>query len=158
MKHITTIWLLGLGLWAFLGLAQGADRFSYSKDGSEVTDNATGLVWRRCVEGMTWSGSSCTGSATENTHEAALQPAQAQTGGWRLPNIKELASIVDRSRKSPAIDPAAFPTTPPGFFWTSSPYVGNSDKAWFVDFYDGSVYGNFNTSKRYGSNYVRLVR
>ena len=147
-----------MGLLAAVALAYGADRFSYSNNGSEVTDSATGLIWKRCAEGMTWSGVSCTGSATEYTHEAALQPTQTQTGGWRLPNIKELTSIVDHSRKSPAIDLTAFPTTTPVFFWTSSPYVGNSVNAWFVDFYDGGVYGSFNTSKRYGRNIVRLVR
>ena len=155
MKQKITSCLLGTGLLAAVGLAYGAERFSYSNNGSEVTDSATGLIWKRCAEGMTWSGVSCTGSATEYTHEAALQLG---INGWRLPNIKELTSIVDHSRKSPAIDLTAFPTTTPVFFWTSSPYVGNSVNAWFVDFYDGGVYGSFNTSKRYGRNVVRLVR
>jgi hypothetical protein len=155
MKHITTTWLLGLGLWAAIGLAQGADRFSYSSDGSEVTDNTTGLVWRRCAEGMTWGDSTCTGSATEYTHEGALQRAQTQTG-WRLPNVKELSSIVDRSLRNPAIDPTAFPNNPSnGLFWSSSPHVGSSRDAWVVRFSDGSVDYE---GTRFDDAHVRLVK
>ena len=154
MKHTTPSWLLGLGLWAFLGLAQGADRFSYNNDGSEVTDNTTGLVWRRCPEGMSWIDNTCTGPATKYTHQAALQRAQTQTG-WRLPNIKELSTIVDPIRANPGIDPTAFPATPPDRFWSSSPYAGDSNSAWNVFFFNGTTY----MSDRNVSNlYVRLVR
>ena len=140
-----------MGLLAAVALAYGADRFSYSNNGSEVTDSATGLIWKRCAEGMTWSGVSCTGSATEYTHEAALQLG---INGWRLPNIKELTSIVDHSRKSPAIDLTAFPTTTPVFFWSSSPYLFDSVSAWVVYFYDGIVRNEYRSS----GYYVRLVR
>jgi hypothetical protein len=153
MKQKIKSCLLGMGLLAAVGLAYGADRFSYSRDGSEVTDNTTGLIWRRCAEGMTWSGVACTDSASTYSHQAALQLAQTQTG-WRLPNVKELSSVVDRSFTNPAIDPTAFPNTPSGLFWTSSPYVGGSDNAWFVNFVNGA--GKYN-SREYG-NYVRLVR
>lgn len=110
--------LLAIGFWTAVALAHSADRFSYSSSGSEVTDNATGLTWRRCAEGMTWSGSTCTGSAATYTHEGALQQAQSQSSGqnWRLPNVKELSSIVDDRRISPAIDPVAFPNTPGNWF------------------------------------------
>ena len=141
-----------MGLLAAAGLAYGAERFSYSSDGSEVTDNTTGLVWRRCAEGMSWSEGTCNGDATLYTQEAALQLG---INGWRLPNIKELASIVDLSKVNPAIDPSSFPNTPTSTdFWSSSPNVRDSRNAWFVGFDYGYVYyyGRFN------SGYVRLVR
>lgn len=148
--------LFVIGLLLATGLARSADRFSYSEDGSQVTDSSTGLTWKRCAEGMTWSGSTCTDTAITYTHEAALQLG---INGWRLPNIKELVSMVDDSRINPAIDPAAFPNTPSNWFWTSSPYVGNSSYAWHVDFDNGNVSNGF---RRYGvggdGNYVRLVR
>ena len=158
MKQKITSCLLGMGLWAAIGLAYGAERFRYSNDGSEVTDNTTGLVWRRCAEGMTWSGGTCTGSASTYNHEGALQRAQTQTI-WRLPNVKELSSVVDRSRIYPAIDPTAFPNTPSGTpFWTSSPIVGYSGNAWYVAFDYGGV-GNLNLSYDRSYNFhVRLVR
>jgi len=44
--------------------------------------------------GQTWAnaGSSCTGTASTYTHEQAPAYAKTQTG-WRLPNVKELASL-----------------------------------------------------------------
>ncbi len=133
--------------------AQAQTRFSYSANGAEVTDSKTGLTWRRCSEGQTWSAGTCTGSAATYTHEGALAHAQTQTG-WRLPNVKELASWADKSRSNPAIDTTAFPATPSYAYWTSSPLVGDSDFAWVVGFDSGSVHdGN-----RYDDYHVRLVR
>lgn len=153
MKRKITSCLLGMGLLAAVGLTYGADRFSYSSDGSEVTDSATGLIWKRCAEGMTWSSGTCTGPATKYTHKAALQ---LRLNGWRLPNIKELASIVDHSKSNPAItDPSSFPNTPfDTYFWSSSPYLGNSNYAWSVNFDAGYVNGYNRTN----DVYVRLVR
>jgi RNA-directed DNA polymerase len=130
----------------------------FSLNGDEVTDAASGLVWRRCAEGMGWNGITCTGSALSFNHEDALRRAktEAATSGkaWRLPNVKELASLVDRRRSEPAIDSTAFPETPSGSFWSSSPYAGNADYAWDVYFSSGSV-GN---GSRDSNNAVRLVR
>lgn len=146
-----------------------AQPFTVSVDGQEVTDSRTNLIWRRCAEGLVASGGACTGSASAFTHEAALQRAADQAGStgkaWRLPNVKELSSIADKSR-SPAIDPAAFPATPSAYldyyyFWSTSPYVGVSNSgvagvgdAWFVNFFNGGVFHSYR-----GHSYsVRLVR
>jgi len=132
--------------------AQAQSRYSYSTDGGEVTDSQTGLVWRRCAEGMSWSGTTCSGSASLYTHEAALARAKTQSG-WPLPNAKELSSLVDIGRSDLAIDPVAFPATPPVSFWTSTPYAGDPAFAWGVSF----GYGSVSNSNRSG-NRVRLVR
>lgn len=159
MKRKITFCLIAMGLWAAVGLALGVDRFSYSYDGLEVTDNMTGLVWQRCPVGFQFSvaGTSCnstSGDTTKFTHDEALRFAQSQDG-WRLPNIKELFSIVDLNRKTPAIDPGAFPNTPSTYFWSSSPNVTVTSLALAVYFYDGGVY---NAILRNNSYYVRLVR
>lgn len=133
--------------------AQAQARYSYSADGSEVTDSKTGLIWRRCSEGQSWSAGTCSGTAATYTHEQALAQAKAQTG-WRLPNVKELSSITDKTRSNPAIDVTAFPATPSNYYWSASPYAGDAANAWFVYFGVGYVV-NFN---RYGSYQVRLVR
>jgi hypothetical protein len=134
-----------------------AERFTIS--GEEVTDTRTGLVWKRCSEGQTLSGNSCTGTAATYTHEQTLARAQiANTAnsatGWRLPHVKELASLADKGCLSPAIDSTAFPGTPSSWYWSSSPYVGNSGNAWSVNFLNGYVDSN---GRGYGSQ-VRLVR
>jgi hypothetical protein len=152
IKHLFACLLLPVALGAF------AAPFTVSADGQEVTDTKTGLIWRRCAEGMTASGGTCTGTASAFTHEAALTRASTQatsTGvAWRLPNVKELSSIADKSRSNPAIDTVAFPATPANWFWSSSPYVGYADYAWVVYFSVGYV-GDYGRSDTY---YVRLVR
>ena len=130
-----------------------AQPYRYSADGSEVTDSKTGLIWRRCSEGQTWNGSTCAGTALAYTHEQALVHAQTQDG-WRLPNVKELTSIVDRSRSIPAIDPTAFPATSTRWYWTSSPDADRVD-VWMVGFYVGYV---SDYSRGPETFYVRLVR
>lgn len=135
--------------------AQAQARYTYSTAGDEVTDTQTGLTWRRCSEGQVWSGSTCTGAAATYTHEQALARATAQAGtsGWRLPNVKELASIADKARTAPAIDTTAFPATPSHWYWSSTPYAGGASNAWLVSFYDG--YASYDYR---GSGYLILVR
>ena len=132
--------------------------FTVSADGTEVTDGRTGLVWRRCAEGMVASGGSCTGTASTFTHEQALTRARDQATStsvaWRLPNVKELASIADRSKSNPAIDTAAFPATPANSFWSSSPHGGVASLAWVV-FFDFGFVGDGSRGNAFP---VRLVR
>gem|GEM_PF-344371 len=81
--------------------AYGKNNFIDNGDGT-ITDNATGLIWQKADsnKGLNW--------------EDALQYAEnLSLGGhddWRLPNAKELQSIVDYTRSpetsnSAAIDP-----------------------------------------------------
>jgi hypothetical protein len=65
---------------------------------------------------------------------------------WRLPNRKELQSIVNYAAHNPAINTAAFPGFPSAgdnalSCWTSTPYAPDevAAKAWFVDFISGDV-------------------
>jgi hypothetical protein len=137
------------------GSAQVSPRFSYSVDGALVTDAVTGLIWQRCSAGLSWSSStsSCAGMvASPVSHEGALSYAK-QNAPWRLPNVKELASIVD-SRQGPAIDPTVFPNTQSQVYWSSTSDVRLPSRAWSVDFSIGSV----NTVPRTQTNAIRLVQ
>lgn len=110
-----------------------------------ITDRATGLMWKKCFEGGI--GNRCdSGTVMTFTWQTALQqPGVINSGAgfagyhdWRLPNIKELTSIVERKCIYPAINLTRFPNDPYGsFVWSGSPYANNSRRAWFVDFYDG---------------------
>lgn len=149
------------GEWAMNPLSAGggiSGRYSVSADGREITDVSTGLVWRRCPEGMAWDGQTCTGGPEFFMWHQALHRAEAvarSTGqGWRLPNVKELASLVDTGVQGLYIDPAAFPGTPNDQFWTSSPYAQDAFYAWVVHSFYGSVYYTYLED----NGAVRLVR
>jgi hypothetical protein len=109
------------------GPAYGENDFVDNGDGT-VTDRATGLTWMQADSGrpMGWRD--------------ALQYAEglihAGHDDWRLPNAKELQSIVDYSRSpdrtgSPAIDPVFRTTSITNeagqrdypFFWTSTTHL-----------------------------------
>lgn len=118
--------------------ALAQSRYAYSADGTEVTDAQTGLIWRRCTVGQTWANATCTGGLTVFSHEEALAHAMTQTG-WRLPNVKELASLVDITSVRPAVNSLAFPGTPTAAYWSSTPDVQAPANAWAVDFTLGAV-------------------
>jgi len=127
--------------------------YSDNGDGT-VTDSGTGLVWMRCAIGQAWSGSSCDGSASSHTWDQANAitgtVAFAGQSDWRLPNIRELTLLTDRSRYNPAIDVNAFPNTPAALFWSASSFSGGLG----VHF----LYGvTFDTAKSAAAQ-VRLVR
>lgn len=117
----------------------GKNQFVDNGDGT-ITDKATGLMWLK------------NDSATPMTWEKALAYAESMnTAGhsdWRLPNAKELQSLVDYSRSpdttaSAAIDPI-FQTTnigttqkpEYGFYWTGTSHVegGTGDYAVYIAF------------------------
>ena len=122
--------------------------------GSEVLDTQTKLVWQRCSLGQTWNGTTCTGTASTHTWADALTKARAVGNGYRLPNIKELQSLVEEACYNSSINETFFPATPRGVYWSASPYAGYNGGAWLVLFdYGGADYNG--KSNHY---YVRAVR
>ncbi len=130
--------------------------FTDHGDGT-VTHRKTGLMWMKCVLGQ--SGSNCaTGSPTDYTWQQALQSADsfsfAGYSDWRLPNIKELSSLVERACYGPAINGSFFPNTPGLRLWSSSPLVDVSYAVLVLYMPTGDDFLDF----MYRSNGVRLVR
>lgn len=99
-----------------------------------VTDLSTGLVWEK------------TGSSENMTWEAALAWCLGRnTAGrsdWRLPDIRELESLLDDSRYSPSIAPVF--TASSTYYWSSTP---KSWAVWAVDFWSGytDVHNQYDT-------------
>jgi hypothetical protein len=154
-----------------LPIAASAQPFTISADGREVTDQKTGLIWRRCPEGMEYSNNSCTGTPSKFNHDEALEHTATQaniTGvDWRMPSAEELAGDPDRTLSNLKVDSKAFPNTPAGLFWTGSPYPRSTHYAWSVDFtpgihvtawYNQFGFGVITVSHLSFPNYVRLVR
>jgi hypothetical protein len=123
----------GERLAARLVRQEGAVPPRFVPEGDEVNDVGSGLVWRRCVEGQAWTGSGCAGTPLLLGWVAALDHARAQAAGgtpWRLPNVKELASLTDTTRTGPAIDPTAFPDTPAGYTLSATHEQGDPFYVW----------------------------
>ena len=127
-----------------------------------VKDNVTGLIWEnKTSDGSIHNGSktftwcdtntatnggnqgACgtgTGNAATDTEAYIRALNDASFGGfsdWRMPNVKELGSIVDMGMSSPAINTAWFSSTVPSGYWSATTNTVNYDNAWCVYFGGG---------------------
>jgi hypothetical protein len=113
-----------------------------------VYDTKSKLTWQQTVSLTTYTW------AAAKTYCTGVGTSLGGTG-WRLPTIKELQTLVDYSQATAIlIDPNAFPSTPSGVFWSSSPYAGWSSHAWTLPF----DYGWANYNDVSGAYNVRCVR
>lgn len=138
-------------------------RFEPLAQGASMRDTTTGLIWMRCSLGQQWSSaqSRCvahTSAADYYAFSDALAAAAEPhlgTDNWRLPNKKELASIVEYGCVEPAVNPEVFPQTFTEVYWSSTPQVYASDfAAWAINFNNGS----FSQGGLDAAYAVRLVR
>jgi hypothetical protein len=107
-----------------------------AQGGGVILDATTGLEWQAMP------------SSTAMSWTAATAYCSGLGGGFRVPSLNELQTIVDRTIASPGplISAAAFPNTPAAYFWTSSRYFEtNPDPSfpgyWIVDFKLGNTGG-----------------
>lgn len=134
-------------------------------DGS-VTHTKTGLIWKVCSEGQEYDEGNCIGDAIRYSWSESLDLAEATNfaghADWRVPNIKELASLQELSCYDPAINTKYFPeiVNPDDKYlwhWSSSPLtdLAYNKFAWYISFQNSS--GDFFHPKNSGG-LVRLVR
>jgi hypothetical protein len=182
------------------GAVRAGGALSYTGTGPTIIDNNTGLEWE--VLGQPdnmnvgigsdhdfrtkywWScpspgGVACAANKSIWDKVALLN---AENGGlgyanhndWRVPNIKELQSIVDYEAKDPAVDstfntgshsgvcdPDSDPNsihrcsfTQGDAYWSSTTEFADKSDAWLLGFFEGAV---FNRNK-VSLFFVRLVR
>ncbi|KAF7788702.1 hypothetical protein PRUB_a1744 [Pseudoalteromonas rubra] len=137
-----------------------SDQFVVNADGT-VCDKQTNLMWQRCTFGQVYNSesSSCDNVAQELSWQQALQTASAQEfagySDWHLPNVKELASIVEHRCVKPSINETIFLETLEKNYWSSTTVEGTPANAWLFSFGDGKVSNVFNKSAQ---AYVRLAR
>lgn len=125
-------------------------------NGSEVLDKQTKLIWQRCSYGQIWNGSICTGDASLHKWSDALAKVKSIGNGYRIPNIKELESLVNESCYNPAINSKIFPNMPLIEYgnWSSSLFQDrNTSYSWGVVFKYGGA-----GELRGESAYIRAVR
>ncbi len=115
-------------------------RFSDNLDGS-VTDNLTGLVWLRnanCFGSLTWNNA-LTAAAGLASGACGLADG-SKAGDWRMPNMNELRSVIDRSRNNPALTAGhPFLNVENYWYWSGTTSVTNIDFACLLSMVGGSV-------------------
>ena len=117
-------------------------------NGSTVIDDITGLQWQDneavLTTAQTWS------DAIEYCEDLILDGYI----DWRLPNIKELFSIVATSAFDPSIDNTVFLNTVSSNYWSSTSNHYYSSNAWHINFKAG--YSDYMSKS--SSYYTRCVR
>lgn len=120
------------GLWVLSAVAspqqQGSADWRVSDDGAYVIDVRAQLAWPRCVEGMQWNGTTCTGKPLllDRAEATALAAARWQAEGvaWRLPRAAELQRLVGKAaHNAPGADARLFPAAPDLWYWSSTANV-----------------------------------
>jgi len=143
----------GPGASASAGRQWPATRFTVN--GDCITDNLTGLMWAKNASLLgtgSWGDSSTNGTVQYkitqmNTNSSATGYQLCGYNDWRLPNINELASLINyaasKSSDTNNNTPAKWLNNTAGFsniqdiYWSSTPALGNS-KIGLVGFNMGS--------------------
>jgi hypothetical protein len=139
------------------GPAGNPGTFTLNAAGDVYTYSGNGLQYARCAFGT--SGPSCaTGTAQVFTWQDALKASvNARDGGfsdWRLPNMQEMAALIEPRCTSPSLSPE-FPADPGvTIFWTNTTFASSLDAAWSGNLDNGQVRPIIKTLLRG----VRLVR
>ncbi len=162
------------------GTVQAGATLNYTDnwDGT-ITDHNTGLMWEKKGDngglhdkdnGYYWSG---TGGVFQETIWDWLEDVNVEGGGgfagyndWRIPNAKELQSLVNSENPSPRTSAAFHTNCVPGVsvlngsctaatsYWSSTTWVRSTGMAWGVNFFDGLLF----PYDKAGAPRVRAVR
>jgi len=108
----------------------------FKAGGSTVYDHLTGLIWSRMAAWketfLTWPDALAQIEAMNRQHVHGYND-------WRMPNIKELESLVDLGRHSPAL-PREHPfVNVRNFYWSSTTSAYETNYAWTLYLQDGAV-------------------
>ena len=138
---------------------------TYTRMNGTVTDSETGLMWQ---DDYSDNGGKIKKTGWQNAISYCNNLDALGYDDWRLPNVNELASIVDDTKGTEPFDVAfsdraisdifnleLLHITYP-WFWTSTTHAyNNGENAWGVCFYDGHISSHDKTE-----NYrnVRCVR
>ena len=139
------------------GLAWPNPRFTDNDDGT-VTDNLTGLTWLKHAYCRTFYPDDTTVINNRSWNDALVAASSlsdgycgltdgSSPGDWRLPNLKELMSLIDWAYSDNAISNTAgtgkgtkgdpFTDVVSGAYWSSSTYAPNTDNAWYLNLKTG---------------------
>ncbi|TNC80903.1 MAG: adhesin [Oleiphilus sp.] len=128
------------------------ERFLFVGDGLAI-DIKTGLLWDRCIVGQSYDPEEdkCVGASIEFDSVADLLSVVDELNAnsylgyttWRVPNLKELGSIVERACVEPAINLDVFPSTSNVSFVSNTPARNGSDYEFrYINFRSGEEFSS----------------
>ena len=140
------------------GVASPTPRFTDNGNGT-VTDNLTRLIWMKNANAfgrIQWADALTAANGLKSGDAGTGLTDGSKAGDWRLPNVRELQSLVDYDSYNPAL-PAVNPFTNVQlyYYWSSSTYAASPSLAIMVNFYKG---GQSHDDKNTFYYYVWCVR
>ena len=145
-----------------LDTSSPATRFTDNRNGT-VTDRLTGLIWLKDADCFGMMDGKEAMQAVKNLKDGDCGPDLAfvltdgsSAGDWRLPTMKELCTLIDFSRRNPALTEGhLFRDLPSGFHWSATALESHSEVVWIVYFESGTTCYDQITSR---AGYVWPVR
>ena len=141
------------------GVAWPNPRFTDNANGT-VTDNLTGLIWLKdanCYGTRSWAQALSDANALASGSCSLIDGSTA--GQWRLPNLREMQSLVHYGFSNPAVPNTAgtgqwtpgnpFTNVQSGDYWSSTASAGFASFAWLVTLSHGDVYNDDETGTFY---------
>ena len=124
------------------GKRHPGDRYVTSKDGTEVCDRTSGVIWEQNPDSlslenpngrpeMTW--------AEAIAFCANLGKTKKHGQGYVLPSIQQLVSVFDYSNFEPVLMPEVFSNALPAVYWSVSVVPGLIDTRWIGLVNQGTV-------------------
>jgi hypothetical protein len=148
-----------------LGVGSPNSRFTDNGNGT-VKDNLTGLTWLKNANCASFFSGDSTGQNHRSWSNAVIAANSLESGycgltdnsfagDWRLPNARQLHSLIDLGNYNPAL-PSGHPFTgvQSKFYWSSTTSAPFTNLAWWVNI----LYGDVNGDSKTNSYYVWPVR
>ena len=125
------------------GVAWPTTRFTDNSNGT-VTDNLTGLIW---LKNANCFGTKIWGTAVSDcntlAHGTCGLTDGSSAGDWRLPNIKEILSLIDFGQFAPALPANPFTDVKGEFtdtdYWSSTGATNAAGYSWSLSFSFGTL-------------------
>jgi hypothetical protein len=132
-------------------------RFTNNGDGT-VTDNLTGLIWLKdggCIKNSWSNALNAIADFNNKPGNYNCLEYAANYSDWRLPNVKELESLINYGAANPAVWLNSEGFVDVGsYYWSSTTYQGSTTQAWVMDM----TKANMIPTKKSYTNYVWPVR